>query len=171
MNSILRQDIGQLLGDLQKVQGDLELLEKDHDAWCMKDEQKGLQDLCEHVGRLGGDVSILKGDCVALGHAYRGADDFRHVLDSLRRAFVSLNALYNDLKELRRELEESCMFPGVLGQLQTDWVGFSKTVREIEKALRNGEDSVKGRNIVVSNEEGSIVWPSSASWKTGMRTG
>ena len=56
----------------------------------------------------------------------------------LNQAFKCLNILFEDLKTVRNEIDQSYVSQGELKQLEIDWARFRKTVQQIQEALRQG---------------------------------
>ena len=75
-------------------------------------------------------------------------DGTQFIFDSLHPAFATLNVLFEDLKQVRIQLNESYIHPAELRQLEIDWGRFKKTIKEIQEYLQYGEKSLKARNVI-----------------------
>ncbi len=142
----VRRDIRHMVLEIQKVQRGLDMLEKDHEAWARQCQQEDLKQLTGFLKRLESDVSIIQSDCMSLSLKYQ-EDGTWTILDSLHRAFATLKDLFNDLKKVRRELDESYIHPEGLRQLEIDWGRFRKVIGQILKYLRNGETSLNSKDF------------------------
>jgi hypothetical protein len=132
MNLVIRGDMRQLVMDARKVRRELDMLEQDQKTWAREREENDLANVIDHLKELEFDVSMMQADCVSIGCLQREDGAWR-ILDSLRRAFATLNILFNDLKKMRTELKEAFIHSADVKQLEIDWGGFSKTVRQIER--------------------------------------
>ena len=142
MDIVIRQDIRQLVHDAQGVQRGLDMLEQDHDDWARKRQQYDLTQLIKRVNRLVSDVSMMQSDCMSMGLRYQ-EDGTWQAVDSLHRAFVTLNILFNDLKQVRTDLNDSYIHPAELKQLGIDWDRLKKTIGQIQKYLQDSENFKK----------------------------
>jgi hypothetical protein len=147
MDLMVRRDIQQLGHDAQKVQRRLEILEHDHEVWARERQHYDLMRLIKHVKWLESDVCMMQADCMCMGIRYR-EDGTQLIFDSLHRAFATLNVLFEDLKQVRLQLNESYIHPTELKQLEIDWGRFKKTIKEIQGYLEYGEKSLKARNVI-----------------------
>ena len=132
MNLLIRRDIQQLVLDTGKVRRELDVLEQDQKTWAREREKNDLASVIDHLKELEFDVSVMQADCVSIGCLQREDGAWR-IIDSLHRAFVTLNILFNDLKKMRTELKEAFIHSADVKQLEIDWGRFSKTVRQIER--------------------------------------
>ena len=108
------------------------MLEQDQKTWAREQEENDLANVIDHLRRLEFDVSVMQADCVSIGCLQREDGAWR-ILDSLHRAFATLNILFNDLKKMRTELNKAYIYPADVKKLEIDWGRFSKTVRQIER--------------------------------------
>lgn len=134
MELVLKKDMGKLIGDTENVKQGLERLEKDHAVWTRDREREDLVDILEGVKELEFDVSTLMGDCVSLGQVKRN----NGIKGDVHQAFKGLNLLFEDLKTVRKEIDQSYASQGKLKQLEIDWARFRKTVEEIQDDLQQG---------------------------------
>ena len=134
MELVLKKDMGKLIGDTEKVKQGLERLEKDHAAWTRDREREDLVDILEGVKLLELDVSILMGDCASLSQAEQNG----RVKGDLHQAFKGINILFEDLKTVRKEIDQSYASQGKLEQLEIDWARFRKTVEQTQEDLQQG---------------------------------
>ena len=123
-----------LIGDAKNVKQGLEVLEKDHFAWTRDREREDLVDILEGIKGLESDVSILMSDCTSLSQAKRNG----RIKGDLHQAFKGLNLLFEDLKTVRKEIDQSYANQGKLEQLEIDWARFRKTVEQIQEDLQQG---------------------------------
>jgi septation ring formation regulator EzrA len=98
----------------------------------------------------------MQADWISMGHRYR-ENGTRQVLESLHRAFSTLDTLFNDLKKVRTEINEAYIRSADLDQLEIDWSRFRKTVGQIEKHLRDGDRLMKVKNVLPSGKVGENV--------------
>ena len=131
---VLERDMEKLFGDTKKVKQGLEVLERDHVAWTRDREREDLMDILEGVKGLESDVSILMGDCVSLGQVKQN----NGIKGDVQQAFKGLNLLFEDLKTVRKEIDQSYASQGKLEQLEIDWARFRKTVEQIQEDLQQG---------------------------------
>ena len=132
MNLVIRGDMRKLVMDARKVRMKLDMLEQDQKTWAREREKNDLANVIDHLKKLESDVSMMQADCVSIGCLQREDGAWR-ILDSLHRAFVTLNILFNDLKKMRTELKEAFIHSGDVKQLEVDWDRFSKAVRQMER--------------------------------------
>jgi hypothetical protein len=132
MNLVIWGDMRQLVMDARKVRRELDMLEQDQKTWAREREENDLANVIDHLKELEFDVSMMQADCVSIGCLQREDGAWR-ILDSLHRAFATLNILFNDLKKIRTELKEAFIHSADVKQLEIDWGRFSKTVRQIER--------------------------------------
>jgi hypothetical protein len=152
MDLVIRQDIRQLVHDAQEVQRGLDILEQDHDDWARERQRYDLTRLIKRVNRLESDVSIMQSDCMAMGLRYQ-EDGTWQVVDSLHRAFVTLNILFNDLKQVRTDLNDSYIHSAELKQLGIDWDRLKKTIGQIQKHLQDSENFLKLKGDLLSGRK------------------
>jgi hypothetical protein len=153
MNLMIRQDIRQLVLDAQKVRKGLEMLKQDHEAWAREGQENDLGNVFNHLKCLEFDVSMLQADCMFVSRIQRERGAWQ-VLDRLHLAFVALNFLFMDLKKMKMEFQEACLYSADVKRLEIDWGRLSKTVGQIEKHLGNEEDLVKARTVLVFRQGG-----------------
>ncbi len=132
MELALKMDIEKLISDNEKVKQGLEVLEKDHAAWTIDREREDLLDILEGIKGLESDVSILMGDCTALSQAKRNS----RVKGDFHQAFKGLNILFEDLKTVRKEIDQSYASQEKLERLEIDWARFRKTVEQTRQDLQ-----------------------------------
>jgi DNA repair exonuclease SbcCD ATPase subunit len=156
MDLVIRRDIRQLVHDAQEVRSELDMLEQDHEAWAREREENDLVEVIGYLKRLESDVSMMQADWISMGHRYR-ENGTRQVLESLHRAFSTLDTLFNDLKKVRTEINEAYIRSADLDQLEIDWSRFRKTVGQIEKHLRDGDRLMKVKNVLPSGKVGENV--------------
>ena len=132
MELALKMDIEKLISDNEKVKQGLEVLEKDHAAWTIDREREDLLDILEGIKGLDSDVSILMGDCTALSQAKRNS----RVKGDFHQAFKGLNILFEDLKTVRKEIDQSYASQEKLERLEIDWARFRKTVEQTRQDLQ-----------------------------------
>ena len=148
MDLILKRDIRKLMADTEGTKFALERLEKDHAIWARNSEEKDIEQFINRVKLLESDVSILMSDCFCLSSEYEGRD-----IEDFHQAYVYMNALFEDLKKARKDLNRTYVSPEELRQLEIDWGRFRKTIREIQKHLQAGENSpkIKKEKIIFQN--------------------
>ena len=152
MDLVIRQDIRQLVHDAQEVQRGLDMLEQDHDDWARERQQYDLTLLIKRVNRLESDVSMMQSDCMSMGLRYQ-EDGTWQVVDSLHRAFATLDTLFNDLKQVRTDLNDSYIHPAELKQLEIDWDRLKKTIGQIQKHLQDSENFLKLKGDLLSGRK------------------
>jgi hypothetical protein len=157
MDLVIRRDIRQLVHDAQEVQRGLDMLEQDHDDWARERQQYDLTQLIKRVNRLESDVSMMQSDCMSMGLRYQKGGTWQ-VVDSLHRAFATLNILFNDLKQVRTDLNDSYIHPAELKQLEIDWVRLKKTIGQIQKHLQDSENFLKLKNDLLSGRKLNKAW-------------
>jgi len=134
MELVLKKDMEKLFGHTDKVKQGLAVLENDHAAWTGDREREDLMDILEGVKGLEFDVSTLMGDCVSLGQVKQN----NGIKGDVHQAFKGLNLLFEDLKTVRKEIDQSYASQGKLEQLEIDWARFRKTVEQIQEDLQQG---------------------------------
>jgi hypothetical protein len=127
------------------------MLEQDHDDWARERQQNDLTRLIKRVSLLESDVSIMQSDCMSMGLRYK-EDGTSQVVDGLHRAFATLNILFNDLKQVRKDLNDSYIHSEELKQLEVDWDRLRKTVGQIQKHLQGSENFQKLKGDFVREE-------------------
>jgi len=152
MDLVIRRDIRRLVHDAQEVQKGLGMLEQDHDDWARVRQQYDLTRLIKRVNRLESDVSMMQSDCMSMGLRYQ-EDDTWQVVDSLHRTFASLDILFNDLKQVRTDLNDSYIHPGELKQLEIDWDRLKKMIGQIQKHLQDSENFLKLKGDLLSGRK------------------
>ena len=152
MDLVIRRDIRQLVHDAQEVQRGLDMLEQDHDDWARERQQYDLTQLIKHVNRLESDVSMMQSDCMAMGLRYQEEGTWQ-VVDSLHRAFATLDTLFNDLKQVRKDLNDSYIHSADLKQLEIDWDRLKKMIGQIHKHLQDSENFLKTKGDLVSGKK------------------
>ena len=156
MDLVIQRDIRQLLHDAQLVRRGLDMLEQDHEAWARDRQKNDLVVVLTQLKRLESDVSLMQADCFSMGHRHRGNGN-RDVLENLHQAFSTLDTLFNDLKKVRTEINESYIRSTDLNQLEIDWARFRKTIGQIEKHLQDGDKLMKVTNTPLSSKQGKNV--------------
>ncbi len=150
MDIVIRQDIRKLLHDAQEVRRGLDMLEQDHDDCARDRQQYDLTQLIKRVTRLESDVSMIQSDCMSMNLGYQ-EDGTWHVVDSLHHAFAIIDILFNGLKQVRTDLNDSFIHPAELKQLEIDWDRFRKTVAQIRKYLQDSENFQKTKGDFLSD--------------------
>jgi hypothetical protein len=151
MDLVIRRDIGQLVHDVQETQRGLDILEQDHDDWARERQRYDLTQLIKGVNRLESDVSMIQSDCMSMRLRYQ-VDGPWQVGDSLHRAFTILDILFNDLKQVRTDLNDSYIHPEELKQLEIDWGRLKKTIGQIRKHLQDSENFLKLKGVLLSGK-------------------
>jgi len=154
MDLVIKENIEQLIHDAQEVKGGLKRLKRDHTAQARGRQQYDLKQLMEHVKGLEFDVSILRmmlSDRMSVSLGYQKNESW-HAADILKRAFAVLDVLFNDLKQVRMELNNSYIHPDELKQLEIDWDRFRKRIWQIQKSLQDGEHLLKIKNVLPSSD-------------------
>ena len=152
MDPMIRRDIRQLVHDAQEVQRGLDMLEQDHDDWARERQQYDLTRLIKRVNRLESDVSMMQSDCMSMNLKYQ-EDGTWQIVDSLHRAFAILDTLFNDLKQVRTDLNDSYIHLAELKQLEIDWDRFRKTIGQIQKYLQDSENFLKLKGDLLSGRK------------------
>jgi hypothetical protein len=129
MDFDLNQDLRKLMADADKFKQALEKLKQDQAVWARKREEKDLKKIIEWVNRLEFDVNTMMSDYACLTN---GEDGTVARVD-LRLALRGLDALFQDLKDVRADLNDSYIHRGELDRLEVDWGRFNKTVGHIQK--------------------------------------
>jgi hypothetical protein len=135
MNPNLQRDILALVADTGEVKHSLEAFKEDCALWDRDRERKDLANLLEFLKRLENDVFMMQADWVSFAYRIGSGDGASPVFDSFQRAFVNLNNLFNDLKNLRTELNNSFLHSDSLKEFEIDWSRFWKTVEKIQENL------------------------------------
>jgi DNA repair exonuclease SbcCD ATPase subunit len=154
MDLVIRRDIRQLVLDVRKIRRELDRLKQDQKAWARDRQQDDLSGVIDRLKRLEFDVSVIQADCVSIGRIHR-EDGARRVMDSLHRAFKTLNTLFNDIKNMRTELKEAYICSVDVKQLEIDWSRFTKTVSQIERYLQDGDNLMKTEGFFLSEGGGT----------------
>lgn len=131
MDPVWERDLKQVFGDTKALEHGFEVLEEDHAKWNRDGEQKDLMNLLERAQQLESDVTILMSDCFRLAQTKSN----NGIKNDLRNAFGGLDVLFEDLKALRTNLDQSYSKSNALAQLEIDWSRFRKTLRQIKKDL------------------------------------
>ena len=134
MELVLKKDMEKLFGDTEKVKQGLEELEKDHAVWTIDREREDVADILEGIKGLEFDVNTLMSDCVSLNKMKRK----NGIRSDLRQAFKGLDNLFEDLKTVRKEMDQSYVTQGELDQLEIDWARLRKTAEQIREYLQQG---------------------------------
>jgi len=132
MHSDLNQDIRKLMADTEKFKLVLENLGQDRVAWARKREEKDLKEIIKCVNRLEFDVSTMISDSACL----TSQEESKVVEVDLQHACRAVNALFEDLKAARAELEDSFIHREDIDQVEIDFERFQKIVRQIQKDLQ-----------------------------------
>lgn len=132
MDFDLNQDLRKFMVDADKFKQALEKLKQDQAVWARKREEKDLKKLIEWGNRLESNVNTMMSDCACLTNGEEG----KVARVDLHHALRGLDALFQDLKEVRAELNDSYIHPGELDRLEIDWGRFNKTAGHIQKHLQ-----------------------------------
>ncbi|MEJ2589359.1 MAG: hypothetical protein P8165_17620 [Deltaproteobacteria bacterium] len=135
MDPVWERDLKQVFGDTKALEHGFEVLEEDHAKWNSDGEQKDLMNILERAQRLESDVTILMSDCFRLAQKKSN----NGIKNDLRNAFRGLDVLFEDLKTLRTDLDQSYAKSDALTQLEIDWARFRKTLRQIQRDLAQEE--------------------------------
>jgi len=148
MDLVIKENIEQLILDAQEVKRGLKRLQAR--GW----QQYDLKQLMEHVKGLEFDVSIVRmmlSDCMSMSLGYQKNGSWQ-AADILKRAFAILDVLFNDLKQVRTDLDNSYIHPDELKQLEIDWERFRKRIWQTLKYLQDGEHLLKIKNVLPSSD-------------------
>jgi hypothetical protein len=135
MDLILKQDISKLMADTAETKLALERLEEDHAVWARKREEKDLTTFINNVQELEFDVSVLMGDCFFLSRIEKG----RRTMEDFHQAYVCMNALFQDIKRARNDLNKAYICPEELSGLKIDWKRLRKSIGRIQKHIQDGK--------------------------------
>jgi len=147
---IMRRDIRQLALDAQKIQGYVDVLEQDQEAWARKREANDVTQLIEQAKQLEFNVRIIMSDCLSI--SCRDSD--KELIDDLHQAFACLNTLFNDLKQMRTDLNESYIRPGEIKQLGITSGKFSKTIAQVRMHLEDEQASCESKQCAPIKQRG-----------------
>jgi len=131
MDHTLQRDRLKLATDTKQVKELLEMLEKDQAIWARKREEKDLAQLIKRVKKLGIDVSMMMSDFVCVSRC----EDQKGITEGLDDTFACLNALFQDRKKAREDLNDTYIHPEEIRQLEIDWGKFLKAIGQIQKHL------------------------------------
>jgi hypothetical protein len=131
MEPVWESDLKQLTADTKALENGLEILEQDHANWNRDRERKDLNKLLEGARGLESDVSTLMSDCFRLDQL----SSKNGIKNDLKNAFKGLDILFEDLKTLRAELDQTYLTSDELTQLEIDWGRFAKSIKQIKKDL------------------------------------
>jgi hypothetical protein len=134
MDLILKRDVRKLMADTEGAKFALETLEKDHVNWTSRREEKDIAQLLKRVKQLEFDVSLLMGECFCLSYEYEGED-----IEDFHQAYVYMNALFQDLKKARKDLNRAYVYPEEFRELEIDWSRIRKSMGKIQRHLRVGK--------------------------------
>jgi hypothetical protein len=134
MNSILERDVQKVLHDTKTIKEHLERLEKDYSDWARKREERDLGSLMEDLKTAEIDVSTMTTDCVS-ANSQRGRNVPTVVFHDLHQVFVWLDALFNDLKKARSELQDTCIEHELIDHLEINCGRFTKIAEQIRRDL------------------------------------
>jgi hypothetical protein len=134
MDSILERDVRKLLDDTETIKQDLERLEQDYSAWARKREENDLANLMEDLKSAEIDVSTMTTDCVSAS-LQSGRNVPTVVFYDLHQSFVWLDALFNDLKKARSELQDAHIQHDLIDHFEIDCGRFTKTAEQIRRDL------------------------------------
>ncbi len=129
----LKGDIQKLAKDNQRLKSELDKLEQDHSAWAFRGEEKDLKDIISCLKRLEADVSVMASDCSLSARRHDG-NGFQQ---DLHHAYVHINALFEDVKKARNDLQRAYIYPKELNRMEIDWGRLKKTLVEIAEHLEN----------------------------------
>ncbi len=110
------KDLLDLLENNLKLREQLASLEKDSKAWNREREKDDLENITTLIKELGTNISQAMGDF---------------------NAFRIMNDLFQDLKTVKEELEQSYPHSDKLRQLKIDWAKLEKTFEEMEKHVNS----------------------------------
>lgn len=162
MNLEIRQVMRQLASDIQKVRQALNILAQDHAAWIRLSRQIDLKGLIKHVKCPKLDIGlaiVMWTDWVSDGHQYP-EERVWAVLDSLHWSYAVLITFLNDLKQAKKTLNETYMYPYEIEELIIDWQRFQKTIGPVQEILSTDANSRMGQNFLpVHEEERSLIIP------------
>jgi hypothetical protein len=127
------EDIKKLMEDNNRLHLRLERLEQDHAAWALKQEERDLEEITTSLKQMEIDVGVMLSTCFSLVRDHNG----NGIGQNLRHAYVCLDALFQDVKKARSDLQLTYMQSYDLTQMQIDWARLKKTVGEILHYLKD----------------------------------
>jgi len=134
MGNGLKKDIQKLAKDNQRLKLELDRLEKDHSAWALDRQEKDLEQITRCLGQMEVDVSVMASNCFSVADR-RNEGDGNGFKRDLSQAYVHLNTLFEDVKKVRMELQQSFIQSKELQRMEIDWGKLKKTVAEIGEDL------------------------------------
>lgn len=149
MHPMLRQDIQTLVDNFEELDQNLKTLEQDHAVWFSRQEANDLAAVGESLESLKFHVITLQTDCfMFMGRMYQKNGSWQ-IFDCLHRAFLDLDSLFNNLKTVKTELDESYIRSADLNQLSIDCCRFKKTIEQIQEAVPEAADTHETVNVQI----------------------
>jgi hypothetical protein len=157
MDFVIQQDIKKLVFDSNILQLFIEELIQDCEAWRRDRENDELTECAENLKRLESDVILLQADWnILIGPTHHGYSQYETV-NGFQRAFESLDILFNDLKKMRAELNDSYIHHSEIESLEIDWARFKKMIAKLRQSLREVDVNLKKECTPLSFKEESYV--------------
>ena len=116
------KDLLDLLENNLKLREQLASLEKDSKAWNREREKDDLENITTLIKELGTNISQAMGDF---------------------NAFRIMNDLFQDLKTVKEELEQSYPHSDKLRQLKIDWAKLETTFEAMEKHVNSTREETE----------------------------
>jgi len=136
MSSILRKDINRLMFDVEEVQKDLEILERDPEMWVTENKKGNAIVLNSHVKNLELDLDIILSDSFSLGRQF-WKDHNLMLINDIHRSLTIMNSFVKDIENLGTALHQAKTGPSDLGELATRWSRLKKSIYQIRKSMQH----------------------------------
>jgi len=128
--TVPKKDLINLMENNQKFKKQIDSLEKDYMAWNKKREMNDLENTTATTKKLKDEISKSMSDFNSLaeqnGKLSEFHEDFHHI-------FTILNDLFENMKDIRKELESQSYTPREkIQQMEIDWAKLRKAFETIE---------------------------------------
>ena len=149
MNAMIHRDFDRLTAKAERIEQDLQRLEKDRSTWARKREEKDLADLVEDLKGVEGDLGLMLTDCIC-ANSRCGEETPKVVFHDLHEIFACLDTLFNGLKKARLQLDKTYIPCAILDHLEIDYSRFAKRIVKVQRHLntqqrRTGAPLEEGR--------------------------
>ena len=141
MDNILRRDTHRLTLKVEEIKQRLERLERDSSASVGHRDGEDLVGLVEDLREAEVDVSLVLTDYIAAGCTL-GEDAPKVIFHDFRGIFSCLDALFNNLKQARLELENTYTRGAITDHLGIDWGRFRNLLGHIQRHLNESHGQI-----------------------------
>ena len=129
MNSIVQHNVQKLQNDIGEVRLVLEMLEDHRALWERRREEIDVSHFIDCISKIEVDISLTVNNFML--NNKEGGKDEPYILEGMRQAFSHVNDLFQDIKNVSKDLYMSFIKQDELETLEIDLARFRKDIIQL----------------------------------------